>query len=143
MSSDTTVTVRAGKKRGRKLTAPAKYFAESERKINSWKELLDSGYKADGITPLSKKDKEGLRNRISAQISRRNKKTELASLQEQVQFLKNKFGLLLKTLKDEVPDKNKEKVQNKLYAQLADKTALSDVPKSDRFAAVLTSFMFN
>ena len=96
MTSDTTVT-KVGKKRGRKLTAPAKYFADSEKKINKWRDQLERGAKDDG-TELSKKEKEGLRNRISAQISRRNKKTELASLQQQVAIYRSKFGVLLKTL---------------------------------------------
>ena len=141
MTSDTTVT-KVGKKRGRKLTAPAKYFADSEKKINKWRDQLDKGTKDDG-TELSKKEKEGLRNRISAQISRRNKKTELATLQERVKLLKNNFGVLLKTLKDEVPEKNREKVQTKIYAELNEKPSLTDVPKADRFAAVLNTFMFN
>jgi len=41
---------------------------------------LDAGFWENG-KPLSKKDKEILRNRISAQNSRRSKKTELADLQ--------------------------------------------------------------
>ena len=141
MTSDTTVT-KVGKKRGRKLTAPAKYFADSEKKINKWRDQLERGAKDDG-TELSKKEKEGLRNRISAQISRRNKKTELASLQQQVAIYRSKFGVLLKTLTDEVPDKPREKVQSKIYAELEEKPSLADVPKADRFATVLNSFMFD
>ena len=64
------------KRRGRKVTEPNKYFAESQEKIDEWKKILDRGRDDNGRI-LTKKQKEGLRNRISAQESRRKKKLEL------------------------------------------------------------------
>ena len=58
------------KKRGRKVTDPALYLANSEKKILEWKHLFKDN------PNMSKEEKQKLRNRISAQGSRRNKKQE-------------------------------------------------------------------
>ena len=77
--TDDSVNTKQSKKRGRKLTEPNKYFFESEQKIQEWKERLKSNKRADG-RPLTNEDKQKLRNQISAQRSRSNKKIEVAGL---------------------------------------------------------------
>ena len=91
------------KRRGRKLTEPSKYHEDSETKINEWRRILDNGKWDNGRT-LSKKDKEGLRNRISAQISRMNKKLELFTLQQKQNHYKSQFNFLLDTLNELVSE---------------------------------------
>ena len=59
------------KKRGRKRTEDEKYFEWSRTKINNWMKQLVAG---KDLTP---KEKQKLRNRISALKSRMAKKLEL------------------------------------------------------------------
>ena len=105
---------KASKKRGRKLTEPNKYFFESEQKIKEWKEILKSNRNKDG-RPLTNEDKQKLRNQISAQRSRSNKKIEVAGLQEQINHFKAQWRFVLKTLNEELEEGQKEKVQNRIF----------------------------
>ena len=63
-------TTTAGKKRGRKLTDPQKYQFESQKKIDELQHKLKTDKK------LSSSEKQKIRNQISAQRSRLNKKQE-------------------------------------------------------------------
>ena len=71
-------------------------------KVNNWLRILDDGFWEDG-KPLTKKDREILRNRMSAQNSRRGKKTELADLQAASKHRENQFMFLLETLNKKLP----------------------------------------
>ena len=78
-SDDSNTTKSPLKKRGRKKTEPEKYYHETETKIAAWKKELKSDVSKNG-KKLTEGEKEKLRNRISAQRSRSNKKLELESL---------------------------------------------------------------
>ena len=76
--SDTTKSPQ--KKRGRKNTESSKYLIKTERKIAAWKNELAGGLNEKGDN-FTEKEKQKLRNRISAMSHRANKKFELENLQ--------------------------------------------------------------
>ena len=51
----------------------------------------------------------------------------MAGLQENINYFKNQFKFLVKTLEHEVPAEYKDKVQEKLYNELPDKAAFEDL----------------
>ena len=61
------------------MMASDKYVQESENKINEWKNLLKENKWPDG-KPLTEGDIAKLKNQISAQRSRANKKMEVQVL---------------------------------------------------------------
>merc|ERR1712007_7502 len=99
--------------------------------------------KWDDGKPLSKKEKEGFRNRISAQISRRNKKSELASLQEENARLVKNFKVFLQTLDDEVNEQAKQKIVKRVSAKIEDNKPSKEGPSapSNKFSATVNTFM--
>ena len=128
------------KRRGRKVTEPNKYFAESQEKIDEWKKILDRGRDDNGRI-LTKKQKEGLRNRISAQESRRKKKLELQTLKEKQAKLEKDFKIILDALDEVINEEDKEKVTGKLLRRIPEKAFLKSVPQEDRFTITLQKFM--
>ena len=78
-SFDSDESIKKKKKRGRKMMASDKYVQESENKINEWKNLLKENKWPDG-KPLTEGDIAKLKNQISAQRSRANKKMEVQVL---------------------------------------------------------------
>lgn len=66
-------------KRGRKTMGADKYVQESEDKINGWKKILKDGKYPNGKI-LTEDDIAKLKNQISAQRSRANKKMEVKAL---------------------------------------------------------------
>jgi len=58
---------------GRKPIELKRYSEESETKVNNWKKMLAAGFWDNGA-PLTKKDRTSLRNRISAQMLRTQRK---------------------------------------------------------------------
>ena len=66
-------------KRGRKTMGADKYVQESEDKINGWKKTLKDGKYPNGKI-LTEDDIAKLKNQISAQRSRANKKMEVKAL---------------------------------------------------------------
>ena len=78
-SFDSEESVQKKKKRGRKMMESDKYVQESENKINEWKNLLKVNKWPDG-KPLTEGDVAKLKNQISAQRSRANKKMEVQVL---------------------------------------------------------------
>ena len=90
------------KKRGRKKTEPKKYFLETEKKITAWKNELKRDVNKYG-EQLTEEEKEKLRNRISAQRSRSNKKLEMENLQLMIKEIRQRSGILAKLLEREVP----------------------------------------
>jgi len=67
-------------KRGRKLTDPDKYCFQSKKKIDDLQAKLDNGKN------LTAKQKQKLRNQISAQKSRSNKKAQSQEYQLRIEF---------------------------------------------------------
>lgn len=63
-------------KRGRKIIEDKKYYEEGERKINELKDLLDNSHKLG----YSVKERQRIRNQLSAQKSRIFKKKQLNML---------------------------------------------------------------
>jgi len=128
------------KKRGRKLTEPKKYFDESQKKIDEWRRILTQGQYDNGKV-LNKKQKEGLRNRVSAQESRRKKKLELKSLQDKLNDLGINFSTILDVLEEFVNEEDKGKVANELLGRISEKAFLKNASVKDRFSSVLMKFM--
>jgi len=102
--------------------------------------MLDAGVGENG-KPLNRKDREILRNRISAQNSRQSKKSELAALQEEQKCLKTQCQFLISTLASNVSETDKDRVRMLIYNQIPDKAFLETVPEADRFSAVLNHFL--
>ena len=80
------------RKRGRKLTDPDTYHFESEKKINK---LMD---KLKNDKNLSSQEKQKIRNQISAQRSRQNKKQETMQFESQINYFKKQFKTLTEVL---------------------------------------------
>ena len=65
------------------MTELNKYCFESKKKIDEWKEILTTD------KTLTAKQKQKYRNKISAQVSRMNKKQEVDNLHTTGSHLKN------------------------------------------------------
>ena len=113
------------KKRGRKTAATDKYVAESEAKINSWKQTLKDGKwpdtKAGPGKPITEDDIAKLKNQISAQRSRANKKMEVKALEDQLKALADQTRKVLKAINEEVPDDLKQKIVDNIYQEASSK----------------------
>ena len=112
----------AGKKRGRKLTDPNKYFFESQKKI----EELQSKLKTD--KKLSADEKQKIRNQISAQRSRQNKKQEHQQFAQQIDHFKDQFSKVVASLNQNMKCKCREAVVNDLLAKMPNTTAFEELP---------------
>ena len=128
------------KKRGRRVTEASVYDRDSQAKIDDWRRTLANGHWDSG-RQLTKKDREGLRNRISAQISRRNKKMEMSELQVQTELMQRNFGILLAELDRTVNEADKERLVKSICEKIPDKTSAHDVPHKNSFTATLKKFM--
>ena len=103
-----------------------KYVQESEKKINEWKELLKLGVWPDG-KPVTESDIAKLKNQISAQRSRANKKMEVQALQEQIQAIHKQVKLVLKTVNDEMMPDQKQKIVDNIYKDVQDKPSKEEI----------------
>ena len=106
-------------KRGRKMMECDKYIQESEKKINEWKELLKTGVWPNG-KPVTENDVAKLKNQISAQRSRANKKMEVKALQEQILAIHKQVKLVLKTVSEVMPDQ-RQKIVDNIYSGSSNK----------------------
>ena len=137
-SDDSDGTRQSQKKRGRKLTEPNRYYFESEQKIASWKKQLKDGVKVDkkgdylrdrygNFIELSADDKQKLRNQISAQRSRANKKMEMSQLSDQIQYFRGQLREVMKIVEREVPDEFKDKVIDRVVEKMPDSEVMDDI----------------
>lgn len=149
------------KKRGRKTAATDRYVAESEAKINSWKQTLKDGKwpdtKAGPGKPITEEDIAKLKNQISAQRSRANKKMEVKALEDQLKALADQTRKLIQAVNQEVPDEFKQKVVDNIYKDAAKKPSdltlrqsigSKDSPlkrkksvSADKFTAIVAKFL--
>ena len=82
-----------------------------------------------------------LKNRISAQNSRVQKKLELSILQDKVVTIGNNLNRLIEALNRNVNKQDKRKVEQELLEVIQDQDFLKGVPEVGRFSAVLTKSM--
>ena len=112
-------------KRGRKMMECDKYIQESEKKINEWKELLKTGVWPNG-KPVTENDVAKLKNQISAQRSRANKKMEVKALQEQILAIHKQVKLVLKTVSEVMPDQ-RQKIVDNIYSDSSNKPSQEEL----------------
>ena len=112
-------------KRGRKMMECDKYIQESEKKINEWKDLLKTGVWPNG-KPVTENDIAKLKNQISAQRSRANKKMEVKALQEQILAIHKQVKLVLKTVSEVMPDQ-RQKIVDNIYSDSSNKPSQEEL----------------
>ena len=112
-------------KRGRKMMESDKYIQESEKKINEWKDLLKTGVWPNG-KPVTENDVAKLKNQISAQRSRANKKMEVKALQEQILAIHKQVKLVLKTVSEVMPDQ-RQKIVDNIYSDSSNKPSQEEL----------------
>ena len=73
-------------------------------------------------------EKQKLRNQISAQRSRTNKKLEMAKFQDEITRFRAQFAQLAKILNEEINSNDKESTMQRIYKELPDTTDFEDLP---------------
>ena len=96
------------KRRGRRATDPVTYFRDADKKMKEWRHTLATDKK------LSAKEKTRLRNKISALVSRKNRKLEHQKLQSKSSDQERNQLLLLSALDEVLSPADKEKVRQTL-----------------------------
>ena len=120
ISNDTDGT-QSKNNRGRKLTEINKYCFESEQKIKGWKEKLKND------KSLTSADKQKLRNQISAQRSRSNKKLEMEQFQNQIIHAQGQFAKLSKIMNEEMSPECRDRILQRVVKLLPDSTDFDDI----------------
>ena len=120
-SFDSEESVQKKKKRGRKMMESDKYVQESENKINEWKNLLKVNKWPDGKT-LTEGDVAKLKNQISAQRSRANKKMEVQALQKQIQSIHQQVKIVIKAITEEAKPEQKQRIVDNIYKDMPNKS---------------------
>ena len=98
------------RKRGRKLTPAEDYYKTSKENIGAWQAELNSGKDKKTGKDLTPKEKQKLRNRISALKSRMSKKEELAELEESLDKHRKRFTALIKHVYNELTVPQRDKI---------------------------------
>ena len=107
-------------KRGRKVMENDKYYQESEKKINEWKGYLKTGCFSNGKA-LTDKDIALLKNKISAQRSRANKKMEVQGLEQQIQTIHKQVQTVLQQISQEITPEQKQSIVTNIYKSVPDR----------------------
>ena len=98
------------RKRGRKLTEASIYYQASKSNIDEWQKELNSGKNKTTGKDLTAKEKQKLRNRISALKSRMSKKSELSDLEANRDLYRKRFTILIKHVYNELTVPQRDKI---------------------------------
>ena len=109
-------------KRGRKLTETKKFLFESQEKIDQLQVKIKPG------NSLTSKERQKIRNQISAQRSRMSKRAETMDLGDQVSHFKSQYNELIKTLNKHMKCNCREDVANDLLSKMPDTSAFAILP---------------
>ena len=137
-SFDSEESVQKKKKRGRKMMESDKYVQESENKINEWKNLLKVNKWPDG-KPLTEGDVAKLKNQISAQRSRANKKMEVQALQKQIQSIHQQVKIVIKAISEEAKPEQKQRIVDNIYKDMPNKSKEDLIIDGDNIGRTNTS----
>ena len=137
-SFDSEESVQKKKKRGRKMMESDKYVQESENKINEWKNLLKVNKWPDGKT-LTEGDVAKLKNQISAQRSRANKKMEVQALQKQIQSIHQQVKIVIKAIGEEAKPDQKQRIVDNIYKDMPNKSKEDLIIDGDNIGRTNTS----
>ena len=137
-SFDSEESVQKKKKRGRKMMESDKYVQESENKINEWKNLLKVNKWPDGKT-LTEGDVAKLKNQISAQRSRANKKMEVQALQKQIQSIHQQVKIVIKAISEEAKPDQKQRIVDNIYKDMPNKSKEDLIIDGDNIGRTNTS----
>ena len=110
-------------KRGRKLTETKKFLFESQEKIDQLQVLIKPG------NSLTAKERQKIRNQISAQRSRMSKRAETMDLGDQVSHFRSQYNELIKTLNKHMKCNCRVDVANDLLSKMPDTTAFEILPE--------------
>ena len=110
-------------KRGRKLTETKKFLFESQEKIEQLQVLIKPG------NSLTAKERQKIRNQISAQRSRMSKRAETMDLGDQVSHFRSQYNELIKTLNKHMKCNCRVDVANDLLSKMPDTTAFEILPE--------------
>ena len=116
------------RKRGRKLTEASLYYKTSKDNIDTWQKELNSGKSNTTGKDLTPKEKQKLRNRISALKSRMSKKEELSELEANRDLHRKRFTILIKHVYNELTISQRDKICGLLPQMLENEEADLEAP---------------
>ena len=128
----------APKKRGRMAQNVVQYQSASDLKIQKKSDMIKTGINPDTGKKLSKAELDKLKNNISAQTVRLNKKKQQDGLQLENESLKLQFSSLLGMIQKDIPAEYKMILEASTTSNSALKWKTFD---KDRFKNNLNKFM--